>query len=210
MDNQSGQRDTFKAVILGDSGVGKTALVTRWTTGSFSPQIRATVGANHQRKRVTIDKQEVDIFLWDTAGQEVFQALTPLYARSSSAAIITTSVDLPDSFKNIDKWIELLNTSTEELPPIILAVNKVDLESERVVTTEEGQDYADKKGLIFYEVSAKTGEGIDMLFRYLTENLVKRAPQKRAKPRAIHAVTVLEAEEVEEKPKTENNSACAC
>lgn len=164
MDNQSGQRDTFKAVILGDSGVGKTALVTRWTTGSFSPQIRATVGANHQRKRVTIDKQEVDIFLWDTAGQEVFQALTPLYARSSSAAIITTSVDLPDSFKNIDKWIELLNTSTEELPPIILAVNKVDLESDSSLSRDQIiTDYENKFAGIFF-VSAATNEGVDNLF----------------------------------------------
>lgn len=170
MDKTNTQRNTFKAVILGDSGVGKTALVTRWTTGTFTAQNRPTIGANHQRKRVTIDNEEVDIFLWDTAGQEQFQALTPLYARSSSAAILTTSIDNPDSFKNMDKWIELLSSSTEELPPIILAVNKIDLESENTLNRDQIISDNDNKFAGIFFVSAVTNEGVDNLFMATAQN----------------------------------------
>lgn len=170
MDKTNTQRNTFKAVILGDSGVGKTALVTRWTTGTFTAQNRPTIGANHQRKRVTIDNEEVDIFLWDTAGQEQFQALTPLYARSSSAAILTTSIDNPDSFKNMDKWIELLSSSTEELPPIILAVNKIDLESENTLNRDQIISDNDNRFAGIFFVSAVTNEGVDNLFMATAQN----------------------------------------
>lgn len=164
MNDSNNQRDNFKAVILGGTGVGKTALVTRWTTGTYSSVNHPTIGANHQRKRVTIDNQEVDIFLWDTAGQEQFQALTPLYARSSCAAILTTAINNMDSFTNIDKWIELLNTSTDESPPIILAVNKIDLETDNVMTHDKIiTDYENKFAGIFF-VSAATNEGVDNLF----------------------------------------------
>lgn len=169
MDQSSNQRNTFKAVILGDSGVGKTALVTRWTTGTYTPQNRPTIGANHQRKRVTIDNQEVDIFLWDTAGQEQFQALTPLYARSSSAAILTTSIDNADSFKNIDKWIELLSSSTEGIPPIILAVNKIDIESDDTLDHDKIIAKNDSRFAGIFFVSAATNEGVDNLFMAMAQ-----------------------------------------
>jgi small GTP-binding protein len=156
----------FKAVLLGESTVGKTSLIARWISGIFHRQTQPTIGANHQRKRVQLEDTEVEISVWDTAGQEQFQALTPLYARSASVAIIVTDISKPTSFDRLDHWTELLRQSNERIPPIVLAINKIDLadhlsEQQEELTQSFGPRFA---GLFF--VSALTSVGIDDLFHF--------------------------------------------
>jgi small GTP-binding protein len=156
--------DSFKAVILGDSGVGKTSIVTRWMTGVFSCRDSPTIGANHQTKSVMLDGHEVEMFLWDTAGQEQFRSLTPLYVRSSSVAILTASITDRISFENLNVWIQTLLSSTDSTPPIILAVNKIDLTDAMELTQEEIDDkYRDRFAGLFF-VSALQDVEIDNLF----------------------------------------------
>jgi small GTP-binding protein len=156
----------LKAVIVGDSGVGKTSLAMRWTTGAYSKSAGPTVGANYQRKLVALESQEVDVFLWDTAGQEQFQALTPLYARSSSVAILTASIVEPTSFDNIQRWLSLLQLASAELPPVVFAVNKVDLRGSAFKSVDEiHEEYRSRFAGIFF-VSAVTGEEVDNLFAF--------------------------------------------
>lgn len=163
------ENPSIKIVLLGNSGVGKTSVVFRWTTGTWEPLIRPTIGANHQRKLVHLDTQDVDVYIWDTAGQEQFQALTPLYARSSYCAIIMTSIDDPSSFQAIDVWKELLETSCDQFPPCILAVNKIDLEdSSGKERNDINQKFSDKFESIIY-VSALSGEGVDNLFLWAAQ-----------------------------------------
>jgi small GTP-binding protein len=168
-DSLAKQRISFKVVLLGDSGVGKTSLITRWTTGAFSKGTNPTVGANHQRKRLAIEGREVDLFLWDTAGQEQFQALTPLYARCAAVAILTTSIVETASFVNIDRWIDLLCSASDELPPIVLAVNKVDLRGSPGSAQKSADDiqreYQKRFAGIFF-VSAFTGEEVENMFMF--------------------------------------------
>jgi small GTP-binding protein len=186
MSRPEGSRVSFKAVLLGDSGVGKTSLATRWTTGACSRSVSPTVGANHQRRRLTLEGQEVDLFLWDTAGQEQFQALTPLYARSSSVAILTTSVTEPTSFDNLDRWISLLQSATDELPPLVLAVNKVDLADSACKPLDEIQQAYEKKFAAIFFVSAVTNEGVDNLFMFAA--LAGYRFQKAASPETHRSV----------------------
>jgi small GTP-binding protein len=160
------QRISFKVVLLGDSGVGKTSLITRWTTGAFSKGTSPTVGANHQRKRLTIEGREVDLFLWDTAGQEQFQALTPLYARCAAVAILTTSIVETASFTNIDRWIDLLQSAADELPPIVLAVNKIDLRDGAQKSRDEIQREYQKRFAGIFFVSAFTDEEVENMFMF--------------------------------------------
>ncbi|OHT14856.1 small GTP-binding protein [Tritrichomonas foetus] len=182
MSHDANPRLSFKAVILGDSGVGKTSLVTRWTTGSYQSNTNPTVGANHQRKRVILEDQEVDLFLWDTAGQEQFQALTPLYSRSSSVAIMTCSITDSASFASIDKWFELLNSSTEEIPPVVLAVNKIDIQNENSPTEDKiVSEYGERFAGVFF-VSAVTNEGVDNLFNFAAEQGYKFTVTNTNKP----------------------------
>jgi small GTP-binding protein len=163
------RRPSCKVVILGNSGVGKTSLVMQWTTGDYEAQIGPTIGANHQRKTITIQGDDVDLFLWDTAGQEQFQALTPLYAHSAAAALIVVAIDDLDSFKGISTWTELLNRSCDKPPPMLLVVNKMDRASKATTSKEDIKErYGPGFQAIFF-ASASTGEGVDPAFSHAGE-----------------------------------------
>ena len=159
------KRASCKIVLLGNSGVGKTSLVMKWTNGDFHRTIKPTIGANHQRKTVQISaNEEIDLYLWDTAGQEQFQSLTPLYARSASCAIVVAAINDRESFEALEQWLKLLEASCDPVPPVILAVNKMDLMGQACKTQEEiEQEYSAKFCGIFY-VSAASGENVDNVF----------------------------------------------
>ncbi|OHT09490.1 small GTP-binding protein [Tritrichomonas foetus] len=184
------QNPHLKIVLLGDSGVGKTSVAFRWTTGIWQDSIQPTIGANHQRKVVHLENQDVDVYVWDTAGQEQYRALTPLYSRSSSCAIIMAAANDPSSFDSLSTWQELLfgsQASSERVPPSILAINKIDLydEKESFFTRDEiDERYAQKFESIMY-VSARTGEGIDDMFVMAADAAFKFMRQYADKDRVI-------------------------
>jgi len=164
MNDSNNQAVNCKIVLLGNSGVGKTSLVNRWVLGTQNLPVKSTVGANHQRKRVTTGGEDVDVFIWDTAGQEQYQSLAPLYTRSSSAAIIVASLTDDESFNNLTMWAGLVKDSCEIVPPIILAVNKLDLnKNSQKVQEEIDSKYLDLFAGVFF-TSAVSGEGVDQLF----------------------------------------------
>jgi small GTP-binding protein len=152
----------LKVVLLGNSGVGKTSFVCRLTTGDTPRQIDPTVGVNHQRKSVIIAAEEVNVYVWDTAGQEQFQALTPLYCHSAACALVMAAGDDLSSFNAIPNWIELLDRSCDRKPPMILLVNKSDRPS--ILTAEDVEKkYRENFEAIFF-VSAMTGESVETAF----------------------------------------------
>jgi small GTP-binding protein len=114
---------------------------------------------------MTFGTDTADVFVWDTAGQEQFQSLTPLYVRSASAAIIVTAIDAPDSFDAIGSWIQLMENSCDVMPPIILAVNKIDCDA-ALSTSEIELRYKERFSSALFFVSAKTGEFVDDAFLY--------------------------------------------
>jgi small GTP-binding protein len=176
---------SFKVVLLGDSGVGKTSIVTRWVTGVHQKLSNPTFGANHHQKRVFLDGHDVDLFIWDTAGQEQFQSLTPLYVRDACTVVLTTSIIDAVSFDNIERWINILSSTADEMPPIVLAVNKVDLIEEAALTQDaiETKYSAKFAGLFF--CSAVTNEGIENLFLMAAKAGYRFAMNKRATGESI-------------------------
>ena len=158
-------RPNLKVVLLGDSGVGKTSLVFRWVTGLFNDKLKPTIGTNHQVKTITINDQRADIFLWDTAGQEQFHALAPLYVRQSSAVIIVASAVSPDSQRSIQSWITMVKDSCDVIPPMILAINKMDLVEETSALCDSINMEQKKNFPHIFFISASTGEGVDQLFQ---------------------------------------------
>jgi Rab family protein len=154
----------LKAVLLGDSGVGKTSMVTSWMTGTSQQIAEPTIGPAYHRKSVVIEHRKVDLLIWDTAGQEQFQCLTPLYVRSARVAIVTASIIHSLSFDNLSHWTDILASATNEVPPIVLAVNKVDLRQKAALSEEQiDERYRSKFSGLFF-CSAFTNEGIDNLF----------------------------------------------
>jgi small GTP-binding protein len=157
---------SFKAVLLGESTVGKTALMVRWISGIFNRQTQPTIGANNQRKHLHLGATEVEISIWDTAGQEQFQSLTPLYARSASVAILVIDITKPKSFQSLDHWSDILRQSNERIPPIVLAVNKIDLADDLSVRQEELTEELESRFAGLFFVSALSSAGVDDLFNF--------------------------------------------
>lgn len=179
-----------KVVMIGNSGVGKTSLTNRWINGSFCADVEPTIGANHLSKRVSVEGHDISIFMWDTAGQEQFKSLAPVYTRSASAVILVVSTTDIDSINAIDYWINVICETNDVLPPFILAINKVDLNS----MTNEMEDYISQKKSQFdsiFLVSAATGEAVESLFassahaayHFLTDHTVNAIEIHNKKPK---------------------------
>lgn len=181
--------NVFKAVFLGEGRVGKTSIGLKWSEGTFDPQRRSTVQAGLYTKRVDTSKGMIEVNLWDTAGQEEYHAVAPIYYKNSHAAILVYSVTDERSFERMVQWHRELSQIAGDVK-IVVAANKIDLAKDRVIPTSRGVEYAQSIGCMHFEVSAKTGEGIEMLFKYLTEELAKsntgvRAAARRGKRGAL-------------------------
>jgi small GTP-binding protein len=154
-----------KVVLLGNSGVGKTSLAHRWIHGSFDPTILPTIGPTNTTQTVDIGTKKVQIALWDTAGQEQFRSIVPLYMRGARSAVIVAAVDSPESFDSLRDWLELLNSVHEEPVQAVLAVNKTDM---RDPLDSEISEFVERNRAKFASclfVSALTGDGVKQLFR---------------------------------------------
>lgn len=176
----------IKIVILGNSGAGKSSLISRWINGEWQDDLRPTIGASHLRKRMTLDGEDVDICIWDTAGQEQFQALTPLYSRGAMFGILTASIVDEDSISDIPKWKETLDNTCDTPPPFCLVINKIDLATFDQQNELE-ERLKDQYPSIFF-VSAKTGENVEELFMYAAINgnkFYQGSSTKRGKEQAL-------------------------
>lgn len=149
----------LKAIVVGDMAVGKTSIAMRYVHNKFDPKYKGTIGVDHAIKKLAINDKQITMSIWDTGGQEMFDYIRPFYYKGASGALIVYDITRKKSFENLEKWFDNLYSQCGEIP-VILVGNKIDLIDERVISTEEGSDYAMQKGVIFYETSAKTGEKV--------------------------------------------------
>jgi len=164
----------LKILIIGESGVGKSSLLLRFTDDAFDPEISATIGVDFKVKVITIDGNKVKLAIWDTAGQERFRTLTPSYYRGGQGAILVYDVTNRDSFQKVEDWLNELETYTTNHDMIKMLVgNKCDKEEERQVSKEEGMKCARKYQMMFIEASAKTKEGVQCAFEELVEKVIQ-------------------------------------
>ena len=156
-----------KIIFVGDSGVGKTTLINRINNEEFKDLNESSVGIDYYSKNIKFGGEELTLQIWDTAGQEKYRGLIPTYARNAVLAFIIYDISSKKSFENLTEWINYLN-SIEKMPMIICG-NKIDL-VDKQVTKEEGEEFAKKNKLVFFEVSAKTNENMNyMLYRSIAE-----------------------------------------
>ena len=156
-----------KIVLLGDVSVGKTSIASRYCKNSFNDHHINTIGGAYQQQKVVLGNGSmVKLHIWDTSGQERFRAMTNLYYRDAQVAILTYDITNESSFSSIDFWINELKYKVENENMILCLVgNKCDVTSnERKIPTSKGKNYAQENNMIFYETSAKTGEGVKDLF----------------------------------------------
>ena len=150
---------SFKIIVIGDSGVGKSCLTTPAVRNNFEEFYTATVGFEFLTFNMRINNNVLKLQIWDTCGQEVYKSLISNFYRNSSLALILYAINNRDSFQHAETWLNDLKNQANPNVRVFLVGNKSDLENERVVSKEEGEKFKDEKKLDrFFETSAKTGE----------------------------------------------------
>ncbi|XP_014606764.1 PREDICTED: ras-related protein Rab-37-like isoform X1 [Polistes canadensis] len=165
----------FKVMLLGDSGVGKTCLLTRFRDGRFLfGNYITTIGIDFRNKIVTVDETRVKLQIWDTAGQERFRSVTHAYYRDAHALLLLYDVTNKTSFDNIRAWLSEIREHANEDVVIMLLGNKSDCGQERVVKKEDGERLAQEYKVPFMETSAKTGLNVELAFLAVARELKAR------------------------------------
>lgn len=154
--------ERVKVVLLGASNAGKTCIIHRWISGTFSSNQSSTIGSAYFSQIFEYEGNSYDINIWDTAGQEQFHSLAPVYCQGSSAGLIVYDILNRDSFNEIQGYIDLISNVPKATYMIV--GNKIDLKEKRAVSFEEASDLARRKSVPYFEVSAVTGQHIDDMF----------------------------------------------
>ena len=162
----------FKILIIGDSNVGKTSILLQYTSNFFQETHIATIGVEFKLKEITLDNIEYKLNIWDTAGQERFKAITKSFFKGADGIIFVYDITKKSTFTNIKNWFQDAESKTNDFKSIIVG-NKIDLNDERTVTPEEGQNFANKKNCPFFESSAKDKINIDEIFLTLLKEILK-------------------------------------
>jgi small GTP-binding protein len=171
----------FKTLIIGDANVGKSNLLIRYVKNEYVPDMKSTVGVEFGSKILKILGINVKVQIWDTAGQEHYRAMTSSYFKGSKGVLIVYDITNYSSFESVDRWINEFRMKSEENSAIILVGNKNDIEEERKVTKEEGEEKAKKYNLAFFETSAKDGKNVEEAFKCLFEKVVENYIKKKKK-----------------------------
>jgi len=164
----------FKIIVIGDSQVGKSSVILRFSDNSFNESYLSTIGVDFKIRTVSVNGRTIKLQLWDTAGQERFRTITSSYYRGAHIIAIVFAVTDQNSFKNINYWInECQNYASENVKKLLIG-NKCDLVSNREVTYEDAKNFANEHGITYKEVSAKSGTDVAEAFETIVGELLQR------------------------------------
>ncbi|KAL6950193.1 Rab GTPase ypt32 [Hanseniaspora vineae] len=167
----------FKLVLIGDSGVGKSNLLTRFTANEFNIDSKSTIGVEFANRIVQIEGKKIKAQIWDTAGQERYRAITSAYYRGAMGALIVYDITKSKSYENCSDWLKELKENADSNIVIGLIGNKSDLAHNRSVPTEEARNFAQENHLLFTETSALENDNVERAFGELITaiyNIYKR------------------------------------
>ncbi|MBZ3873204.1 Ras-related protein Rab-6A [Sciurus carolinensis] len=192
-------------MMLLNSTIGKTSLITRFMYDSFDNTYQATIGIDFLSKTMYLEDRTIRLQLWDTAGQERFRSLIPSYIRDSAAAVVVYDITNVNSFQQTTKWIDDVRTERGSDVIIMLVGNKTDLADKRQVSIEEGERKAKELNVMFIETSAKAGYNVKQLFRRVAAALPgMESTQDRSREDMID----IKLEKPQEQPVSEGGCSC--
>ena len=164
----------FKIVLVGDTCVGKSCILVRFSDDIFVDNYVTTIGVDFRFKTMIVKNKVAKIQIWDTAGQERYRSITTAYYRGAAAILICCDMTNKESFNNLSNWIEEVSKYIDQGVDKMVLMNKCDLSSERKVDSNDVSKFEKEKGIKVMEVSAKTGQGIDKAFEYIIEKLINK------------------------------------
>lgn len=174
-EEEEGKEETidyvFKIVVIGDSAVGKTQILGRFTKDEFTFDSRSTIGVEFQTRALTLNRKRIKAQIWDTAGQERYRAVTSAYYRGALGAMLVYDITKRQTFDHVARWVEELRMHADKFIVVMLIGNKADLVAKRAVSTEDAKEFAEEQGLFFSETSALSGENVESAFLRLIEEI---------------------------------------
>lgn len=160
----------FKVVLIGDSGVGKSNLLSRFTRNEFNLESKSTIGVEFATRSINVDGKTIKAQIWDTAGQERYRAITSAYYRGAVGALLVYDIAKHVTFENVDRWLKELRDHADHNIVIMLVGNKSDLRHLRAVPTDDAKGYSEQRNLSFIETSALDSTNVEQAFQtILTE-----------------------------------------
>ena len=172
----------FRYIIVGDMAVGKSCILLQFTDNKFRHQHELTIGVEFGAKTITLNNKTIKIQIWDTAGQEAFQAITRTYYKGAVGALLVYDITRKDTFTHVTKWLEEVKMNSSRSICIILIGNKKDLEEKRQVSYEEGENFAKENGLMFLETSAKTAYNVVEAFNLSAQAILNNVEKNGVDP----------------------------
>mmetsp|Transcript_23580 Transcript_23580/g.41796 ORF Transcript_23580/g.41796 Transcript_23580/m.41796 type:complete len:201 (+) Transcript_23580:1109-1711(+) len=192
----------FKLVLLGDSNVGKTSLLLKYVRNEFSEHQQCTLQANFLQKTVKVGAETFTLNIWDTVGQERYRSIAPVYYQNAKGALLTYDITDKVSLHNVEQWINELKRFADEDIVIFLVGNKADNEYQRMVSIKDASSFAARFNIDQFQVSAKTGAGLDNLFTRMAHELYKKLPASPlARAKSYKKIVLERAEDSISQPK---------
>ena len=194
----------FRYIIVGDMAVGKSCLLLQFTDHKFRHQHELTIGVEFGGKNIEVKNKTIKIQIWDTAGQEAFQAITRTYYKGAIGALLVYDITRKETFEHIRKWYDEVKLNGSKEICCILIGNKKDLEEQRQVKYEEGKRLAEENNLLFLETSAKTAENVQECFTISAERILDQISKSGVDPTAPSKnvrISIDDDEEEKQEPK---------
>ena len=198
----------FRYIIVGDMAVGKSCLLLQFTDHKFRHQHELTIGVEFGGKTIEVKNKSIKIQIWDTAGQEQFQAITRTYYKGAIGALLVYDISRHETFEHITKWLNEIKANGSKDICCILIGNKKDLEDQRQVKYEDGKRLAEEHNLLFLETSAKTAENVQECFTVSAERILDQIAKSGVDPTAPPKNVRISIEEDDEEKEVAKKKCC--
>ncbi|XP_051720775.1 ras-related protein Rab-25b [Ctenopharyngodon idella] len=180
----------FKVVLIGESGVGKSNLLSRFTKNEFNHDSRTTIGVEFSTRTVQLNGLTIKAQIWDTAGLERYRAITSAYYRGAVGALLVYDISKHLTYESAERWLKELYDHADTHIVVMLVGNKSDLAAIRTVPTEDAKDFAEKNGLLYMETSALGSVNVEAAFNTVLAEIHKKVSSKEVTRGSINAVTL--------------------
>ncbi|XP_072296785.1 ras-related protein Rab-12 [Eucyclogobius newberryi] len=185
----------LQIIIIGARGVGKTSLMERFTDDTFCEACKSTVGVDFKIKTVELRGKKIRLQIWDTAGQERFNSITSAYYRGAKGIVIVYDITKQETFDDLAKWMKMIDKYASEDAELLLVGNKLDCESERIISKQQGERFSSRiSGMRFCESSAKDNFNVDEIFLKLVDDILNKMPLSMLNPELSNSVLSLQPE----------------
>lgn len=198
----------FKVVLIGESGVGKSNLLSRFTKNEFSHDSRTTIGVEFSTRTVQLNGLTIKAQIWDTAGLERYRAITSAYYRGAVGALLVYDISKHLTYESAERWLKELYDHADPHIVVMLVGNKTDLSAVRAVPLEDAKDFAEKNGLLFMETSALESVNVEAAFNTVLTEIHKKVSSKEVTRGSINAVTLSQPKAAGADAPEERKACC--